>query len=671
MAEVWLARATGAKGFSKTIVVKTILPHLAEDPDFLRMFIDEALLASSLNHPNIVQIFDLGEADSHYFIAMEFIKGRSLRQIQRAMLRRRLRMPQWLILRIVAAVCSALDYAHNRSDDDGTPLGLVHRDATPENIMISFSGITKVVDFGIAKATTATVTTQIGRIKGKFAYLAPEQIHSAGKRPADHRIDIYTIGVILYEMLTGVRPFRAESDVALFYNITNVEPTPPREIDPKISEHLSDIVMKALAKKPEQRFQTASELGDLIESILASGKAYPTERHVCAFLAKLFDAAERREPTPEPSPAIDTPSVHALSSRNSAVIEVASYIGSNALYDEELAAGSDEAEVPAPVDEGEPELDEAELDLVAADPALDLVAADPALAAAEPGANVDSAHDDQTPTNPVEATPPGLASDDSSQRSARSQEEPAAEARPPIAALGTDAGSRTPPTQEASLSLDVFWDDGNDEASAIGSDAGGADSGDEVAADAQAPAAAPPREDGAVWLRSPTLDSKPIAWDDVVKNLRETEGERSAPVADAADAVAPDEPSDHPWHQVTRHASSPGIGDSSATGQRGHMWDAFIRSRPSPGIGESEGRQGSSTAETAGEQVRAEPPWRPPQSAEHSEAAAKFDEGLALIRAGQREQALECWEQSVALDPDNRRYQGNLRLLRKTLANDD
>jgi serine/threonine protein kinase len=296
MAEVWLGRATGAKGFQKTIVVKTILPHLADDPDFLRMFIDEALLAAALNHPNIVQIFDLGQIGDHYFIAMEYILGRTMRQVQRVLRKQRKVMPPWLVLRVAVAVCDALDYAHNRRGDDGDLLGIVHRDVTPENIMISFSGVTKVVDFGIAKATTGAVMTRAGKIKGKLAYLAPEQIVNAEKALVDRRTDIYALGVVLYEMLTGVRPFRAPNDMALLLKIPKEVPTPPCEIARWVPTRLSNIVMRAMAKDAGERFQEARDLGEDLETFLTSVGTYPTERHVSAYMCKLFGEEERRVP---------------------------------------------------------------------------------------------------------------------------------------------------------------------------------------------------------------------------------------------------------------------------------------------------------------------------------------------------------------------------------------
>ncbi len=297
MAEVWLARATGPGGFSKTVVLKTILPHLADDPDFVEMFLDEATLAAALNHPNIVQIFELGELDGGYFIAMEHIAGRTLRQIKRRLRRQRQVPPTWLTLHVCAAVCDALQYAHTKTDEDGRLLHLVHRDVTTDNIMVSFAGETKVVDFGIAKARTNATITRAGMLKGKHSYMAPEQItaRSQGIIP-DRRVDVYALGVVMYEMLTGTRPFRADNDLALLRRIIDPEspPVPPSQLAAWVTPPMEAIVLKAMAKNPRERFQTAAEFRGAIDQYLAHQRLHPNPRHVALQLASMFpDEAPR------------------------------------------------------------------------------------------------------------------------------------------------------------------------------------------------------------------------------------------------------------------------------------------------------------------------------------------------------------------------------------------
>ncbi|RKG67094.1 serine/threonine protein kinase, partial [Corallococcus terminator] len=203
MAEVYLAKAAGPMGFKKTLVLKRILPHLAEEPAFVEMFLSEAKLAAQLEHPNIVQIFDFGEAGGSYFLAMELIDGPSLRKlVKRAV---EVPLPQTLCARLVASAAEGLAYAHEfRDSATDEPLGLIHRDVSPDNILVSRQGAVKVVDFGIAKVAGQKHRTQTGVVKGKLAYMPPEQLQA---KPLDRRVDVYALGVVLYELLTGKRPF--------------------------------------------------------------------------------------------------------------------------------------------------------------------------------------------------------------------------------------------------------------------------------------------------------------------------------------------------------------------------------------------------------------------------------------------------------------------------------
>jgi serine/threonine-protein kinase len=289
MANVWLARVDGVGGFQKTVVVKTILPHLADDPEFVRMFIDEALLASQIQHPNVVNIFDLGESHGSYFIAMEYIAGRTLRHVQREVKRSHRAPPPWFVLRIVASACDGLHHAHTMVGDDGKPMPIVHRDVSPENVMVSFAGDTKVLDFGIAKASNMASKTRAGVLKGKHAYMAPEQIEGAIEGRAPHpRIDVYSAGVVLYELLTGRRPFRGANELALLRQILDTVPEPPHATCPWVPENLSALVMKAMARSPSERFQSALELRDAIETYLQASRSFPTRGHVANYLQGLF-----------------------------------------------------------------------------------------------------------------------------------------------------------------------------------------------------------------------------------------------------------------------------------------------------------------------------------------------------------------------------------------------
>ncbi|HLK99636.1 MAG TPA: serine/threonine-protein kinase, partial [Myxococcaceae bacterium] len=201
MAEVFLAKAAGPMGFEKTLVVKRILPHLAEDPAFVEMFLSEAKLAAQLNHPNIVQIFDFGEADDAYFLAMEFIDGPNLRVLLKRASQQGVALPPAVCARLIATACEGLAFAHDFADPGtGELLGLIHRDISPDNVLVSRQGAVKVVDFGIAKAAGQSHKTRSGVIKGKLSYMPPEQLRA---KQLDRRADVYALGVVLYELLTG------------------------------------------------------------------------------------------------------------------------------------------------------------------------------------------------------------------------------------------------------------------------------------------------------------------------------------------------------------------------------------------------------------------------------------------------------------------------------------
>ena len=271
MAEIFLARLHGDGGFEKLVCIKRILPHLAKDQQFTDMFLDEARLASALNHPNIGQIVELGQHGKNYFIAMEFIDGASLHELIEA----RHAVPVDVAARVIADTLLALDFAHESTDRSGKPLNIVHRDVTPSNIMVSVDGIVKLVDFGVAKAAKKSHQTQTGAVKGKFAYMAPEQIETAD---VDRRADIFAIGIVFYELITGKKPFGEE--LAAVSRILHEEPQDPRALRPDCPEPVSRIVMRALRKKPEQRYPTAHTMLLDIETALRMRNSYVGPREI-------------------------------------------------------------------------------------------------------------------------------------------------------------------------------------------------------------------------------------------------------------------------------------------------------------------------------------------------------------------------------------------------------
>ncbi len=292
MAEVFKAKRKGVEGFEKIVALKRILPHLSENKEFLDMFVDEAKMVAGLAHPNIVQIFDLGRIEKSYYIAMEYIHGRDLRTIMRRARDKGLRMPLDLSLRVVGQVCAALEYAHRKKDERGQPMQIVHRDVSPQNILISFEGDVKLVDFGIAKAATKASNTDRGALRGKLLYMSPEQ---AWGRPIDRRSDVFSLGIVLYEVLTETKPFvGAGTEVSILELVRQCVITPAREINPRVPEPLDRVIMKALAREPDERYQDAGQMQRGLERFLRE-RPPVSARDLARFLELLFDRTERED----------------------------------------------------------------------------------------------------------------------------------------------------------------------------------------------------------------------------------------------------------------------------------------------------------------------------------------------------------------------------------------
>jgi serine/threonine protein kinase len=268
MAEVFLAKATGPMGFEKSLVLKRILPHLAEDPHFVEMFFAEARLAAQLNHPNTVQIFDFGESEGSYYLAMEYIDGLNLRALLKSAGSAGMILPPVCCAKIIAFACEGLSFAHDFVDPDTRePLNLVHRDVSPDNILLSRQGAVKVVDFGIAKAANQGHKTQTGMIKGKIAYMPPEQLQGL---LLDRRVDVYALGVVLYEMLTGKKPFDAATDVSLMHAILSEPLVPARKRRPDLPQALGQILDRALSKDPGSRYPDCRAFQSDLERFILS-----------------------------------------------------------------------------------------------------------------------------------------------------------------------------------------------------------------------------------------------------------------------------------------------------------------------------------------------------------------------------------------------------------------
>jgi len=265
MAEIFLALQRGAQGFEKPVVLKRILPSLAADPKFVRMLVDEAHIASTLNHSNLVQVLDLGRsAEDQYFLVLEFVDGWSLEQVRRRALKARMKMPLPVALYITGALCRALAYVHTRSRN-GRPLGIVHRDVSPQNVLISREGEVKLADFGIAKAVDRRERSATGVIKGKFAYMSPEQ---ALGQELDARSDLFSVGTLLYLLTTGKKPFDAPNDVDVLMKVRKGRYDKPSEIVKDFNEDVERFIARALRPALSKRWQSAEQMAKRIDVLL-------------------------------------------------------------------------------------------------------------------------------------------------------------------------------------------------------------------------------------------------------------------------------------------------------------------------------------------------------------------------------------------------------------------
>ena len=285
MAELFRAKLTGAQGFEKLIAIKKILPNLSGEESLLSAFIDEAKLAALLHHENIIQIYDFGSMDDQYFIAMEYLFGKDLRTITRTARKKDLALGMENILYIVSRICDGLDYSHNLKDLQGKPLKIIHRDINPQNILITYEGQVKIIDFGIAKAASHNTKTRENLIKGKLAYMSPEQ---ANGQQIDHRSDIFSTGIILYELLAIRRMFTGETMQVLSL-VRDAQYDPPEEVIPDLPSKLNAILRQALAKDPDDRYQSASEMLADIEEFMFELSLRPNARSFAGYMKELFE----------------------------------------------------------------------------------------------------------------------------------------------------------------------------------------------------------------------------------------------------------------------------------------------------------------------------------------------------------------------------------------------
>jgi len=290
MADVLLGRTDGIEGFERHVVLKRIRPEHARDQRFIRMFLDEARVAANLHHQHIVQVHDIGEAGGEYFIAMEYIHGEDVRTILSTASKTRAHVPLGYAVAIVSAAAAGLHYAHEKRGSDKRPLGIVHRDVSPSNILVGYDGSIKIVDFGIAKATMRQ-ETRSGSLKGKVSYMSPEQCKSDD---IDRRSDVYSLGVVLYELATTTRLFKGENDYLVMDQIVNGRVSLPRVRRPDLPNELSTIIMRALAPDPERRYFTADELRVALDQFANKAGLTASTSAIAAYMRKQF--GERPEP---------------------------------------------------------------------------------------------------------------------------------------------------------------------------------------------------------------------------------------------------------------------------------------------------------------------------------------------------------------------------------------
>lgn len=288
MAHVFLARRTGEDDPSRLVVVKRILPHLAENQEFVSMFLQEARVAARLDHPAIAHVLDLGHVDGSYFMAMEYVAGDDFRRVTRHADAEGRTLPVALACRMVIGACEGLDFAHSRIDERGRALNIVHRDVSPQNLLVTFDGLVKVIDFGIAKAADSAHHTRTGVLKGKYAYMSPEQAEGLA---LDRRSDVFALGIVLYELITRTRLFKRHNDLATLKAVTECQVPRPTQFNPSIDPELEGIVLRALARDREQRTPTAGQLAQELEAYLSAHGLPGSTAHLRQFMREIY--AER------------------------------------------------------------------------------------------------------------------------------------------------------------------------------------------------------------------------------------------------------------------------------------------------------------------------------------------------------------------------------------------
>ncbi len=292
MAEIWLARVSGMAGFEKLVVIKRLLDKLAVENDYVEMFLDEARINARLTHSNIVQVLELGQVDGKYFMAMEFVPGLSVSQVGKRATKTLGDVPQEVACGIVAQACSGLHYAHEKTMPDGAPLNIIHRDVSPQNLILTYEGLVKVLDFGIAKADQRQSQTRTGLVKGKFSYMSPEQCLG---QALDRRSDVFALGIVLFELCTARRLFKRRSTYETYTAITKADVPLPSKLNPKVHAAVEAVILRALSLKPEDRYATADAMQDALEDAMRKAGHRGSAPDLARFMNEAFAAEEQEQ----------------------------------------------------------------------------------------------------------------------------------------------------------------------------------------------------------------------------------------------------------------------------------------------------------------------------------------------------------------------------------------
>jgi len=294
MATVYLARLSGVAGFQRLVAIKRLHPHLAREPEFIEMFLDEARLAARIHHPNVVPIQEVGESDSGYYLVMDYVEGDTFARVLARASQSKATVPHGVTIRVLLDVLAGLHAAHQLVDDHGQPLEIVHRDVSPQNILVGADGVARLVDFGVARAASRLSTTRSGQLKGKLAYMAPEQARGKG---VDRRADLFSCGIVLWEALALKRLFKGDGEAETLNRVLYDEIAPPSSVRDDVPKALEDVCMKALQRDIDQRYATAQDFADALEAAARSLSCIGSVRDVAATLDQVLgtDISQQRD----------------------------------------------------------------------------------------------------------------------------------------------------------------------------------------------------------------------------------------------------------------------------------------------------------------------------------------------------------------------------------------